>query len=176
MPSFFNLCPRCGSPRIAFRKGKEFLCPDCGFDLFHNVAVSAGIFLRLKGKLLFELRAKEPAKGKLCLPGGFADPGESLEDAVLRECREELGIKPSSLSYLASFPNTYEYAGIAYSTCDIYFTGDIGETELEASKPDPVEVSGVELLASDEVDPEDLAFPSLRLAFAAYLKETDSGT
>ena len=38
-------------------------------------------------------RAVEPAKGTWCLPGGFIEIDESIEEAVLRELREETGIE-----------------------------------------------------------------------------------
>ena len=38
-------------------------------------------------------RAVEPAKGQWCLPGGFIEIDESIEEGVLRELEEETGIK-----------------------------------------------------------------------------------
>jgi ADP-ribose pyrophosphatase YjhB (NUDIX family) len=38
-------------------------------------------------------RSVEPAKGKWCLPGGFIEIDETIEEAVLRELEEETGIR-----------------------------------------------------------------------------------
>ena len=122
MQNKFNMCPECGSKNIEWRNGKKWLCPDCGFDLYCNVAAAVGIVLYDdEYNVLFEVRAKEPRKGFLCLPGGFVDPDESAEDAVVRECHEELDAEVYGSKFLCSFPNTYEYKNIEYKTCDIFF-------------------------------------------------------
>ena len=122
MKNSFNMCPMCGSKKIEWHNGKKWLCPDCGFDLYSNVAAAVGIVLYdSECNVLFEVRAKEPRKGFLCLPGGFVDPDEAAEDAVTRECREEIGAEVTGAEYLCAYPNTYEYKNIEYKTCDIFY-------------------------------------------------------
>ena len=118
----FNLCPNCGSKNIKNVKNRKWLCQDCGFDLYNNVASAVGLIICDKeNKILLEERAKEPKKGFLAFPGGFVDPDETAEQACIRECMEEIGAKPAELKYLCSFPNTYEYKNITYKTCDLFF-------------------------------------------------------
>ncbi|MHA2004831.1 MAG: NUDIX domain-containing protein, partial [Candidatus Thorarchaeota archaeon] len=50
-----------------------------------------GIVVGPEGILLV-VRDKEPAKGRLSFPGGGVDVGETQEQAVVREVREETGI------------------------------------------------------------------------------------
>lgn len=54
-------------------------------------------------KVLLIRRGLEPFQGKWALPGGFVRVGESLEDAVRRELREETGIDQLFLEQLYSF-------------------------------------------------------------------------
>jgi 8-oxo-dGTP diphosphatase len=54
------------------------------------LAVSAAIFR--KGRVLIVRRARPPANGLYTLPGGGVELGETLEEAVVREAREETGL------------------------------------------------------------------------------------
>lgn len=62
------------------------------------LAVSAAIFR--DGRVLIVRRARPPAPGLYTLPGGGVELGETLEEAVIREVREEtaLEIKPVALA------------------------------------------------------------------------------
>ena len=122
----FKMCPMCGSLKIENHGNRKWVCPDCGFDLYCNVAAAVGVIIRDRyNNVLFEVRAKEPRKGFLALPGGFVDFGESAEEAVVRECREEIGVPVEGAEFLCTAPNTYEYKNIEYKTCDIFFVADL---------------------------------------------------
>ena len=55
------------------------------------LAVSAAIFR--DGRVLIVRRAQPPAHGVYTLPGGGVELGETLEQAVIREVREETGLE-----------------------------------------------------------------------------------
>jgi NAD+ diphosphatase len=167
----FRFCPSCGAAGIDFLDGKRWLCKRCGFEYFHNVATAAGVILhRPEGIALLE-RARDPGKGKLGLPGGFVDPGERAEEAVLRECREEIGWAPPRLDYIGSFPNAYRYGGVVYDTCDLYFYYRFSESDdLPAFTLRDGEALAIGFRPLEDVRAEDLAFPSLAMALEAYAK------
>ena len=50
-----------------------------------------GVILE-NGEILLIKRKGEPFKGKWALPGGFVEYNEKVEDAVIREIREETGV------------------------------------------------------------------------------------
>src|SRR5580698_9374986 len=62
------------------------------------LAVSAAIFR--EGRVLIVRRARPPAHGLYTLPGGGVELGETLEEAVVREVREEtsLNVEPVALA------------------------------------------------------------------------------
>lgn len=59
------------------------------------------------GEVLFGVRSVQPNSGKLSLPGGFVDVGETAEQAAVREAKEELGIDTTILSCLGTYATTY---------------------------------------------------------------------
>jgi ADP-ribose pyrophosphatase YjhB (NUDIX family) len=163
----FRFCPGCGRRGIASKGRRRWRCPVCGFEYFHNVATAAGVLVELSGGILLLERAKEPGRGRLCLPGGFVEPGESLEEAARRECREEIGWTPGSLTFVASFPNDYPFKGVPYSTCDCYFScrasdAEGGPLDQTALRLDPTESQGLVVAPFCAIPWERLAFPSVR--------------
>lgn len=181
MENNFNLCPSCGSRKIQWRDGKKWLCPDCGFDLYCNVAAAVGIVLYDDfGNLLFEVRAKEPRKGFLCLPGGFVDPDESAEEAVVRECREEMGADILGAEFLCTFPNTYLYKNFEYKTCDIFFKAKLSPKYkdmfdyIKTLHREESEVVGFEVrrvVTADDVEALPLAFESAHKTLLKFVEE-----
>jgi mutator protein MutT len=55
--------------------------------------VGVGAVIIRDGKILLEKRRSEPAKGKWSIPGGLVELGESAEQAVIREVKEETGLE-----------------------------------------------------------------------------------
>ncbi|MGL5326660.1 MAG: NUDIX hydrolase, partial [Aeromonas sp.] len=99
----------------------------------------------------------------LDLPGGFVDPGESLEVALRRELQEELGLDVSAqpCTYLGSFPNIYPYDGITYHTCDIFFAITLSEKPVIQPADD---VAACQWLKISDIPLPRFAFESTRTA------------
>lgn len=118
----FRYCPCCGSSRYEANSAKSKRCSDCGFEQFMNPSAAyVAIIYDEKGRWLVVRRKKEPAKGTLDLPGGFADIGETAEEGVAREVKEETNLDVDSCRYLFSIPNSYLYSGISIPTLDMFF-------------------------------------------------------
>ena len=171
MQNDFNFCPACGGKRIQNVKMRKWLCADCGFDLYNNVASAVGLIVcDAEGRVLLERRGKEPRKGFLAFPGGFVDPDETAEEAAVRECSEELGVEPKSLLYLCSFPNTYEYKNIVYKTCDLFFEAELpAGAELVAQKEEVAAFEWWPVRNKKELDNLPLAFESARSTLLHWL-------
>ena len=177
----FNYCPGCASKNITFNEGKVFRCPDCGFTYYHNIAAATGCLITVPDsegnkdeRLVFLVRGKEPAVGKLDLPGGFVDIGEGVIEGLLRELREEISwTPPSPVQLFASFSNVYQYKNIDYNTCDMYFSVSAPGLKPEDLKLEKAEIAGVRFLKPEEIDFSQFAFPSTVKAVKSYLGNLD---
>lgn len=164
---FFKHCPSCGTPREAVL-AQPVACATCGFTLYMNTTCAAAAFLRRDdGQVLFIRRARDPARGKLAIPGGFVDAGETAESGLRREFMEEVGIAVSDISFLCSQPNSYLYNGITYPVLDFFFsaraTGEENPRALDA-------VDSFCWLDPAAVPEEEIAFPSMVHAMRVYLE------
>jgi ADP-ribose pyrophosphatase YjhB (NUDIX family) len=118
------------------------------------------------GAVLMLRRAKDPARGRLAIPGGFIDIGETAENALRRETREEVGLELGEPSYLCSQINSYAYEGVTYPVLDFFFTASA--LAPEAAQPlDGVE--SFEWTMPDRVNPDEIAFPSIRRALSEFI-------
>lgn len=75
--------------------------------MYKRIALTVdGIISRGKGKkleILLIQRGRGPFKGKWALPGGFVEYGETVENAVAREIKEETGLKARIRSILGVY-------------------------------------------------------------------------
>src|SRR5690606_23318797 len=79
------------------------VCTTCGFAAFPRVS-PAMIVLVHKGDACLLARAAHHPTGMHSVLAGFVEPGESLEECVAREIREEVGIEVGDIRYVASQP------------------------------------------------------------------------
>ncbi|MBL0640882.1 NUDIX domain-containing protein [Aeromonas veronii] len=157
-------CPKCGGQTLQSVSPKEFRC-GCGFHFFQNVATAVMVALCWQDEVLVAVRARNPGKGLLDLPGGFVDPGESLEGALVRELQEELGLDVSvqPFIYLGSYPNIYPYDSITYHTCDTFFAIRLNEKPVIQPADD---VAACQWLKISDISLSRFAFESTRTAMA----------
>jgi dihydropteroate synthase len=162
---FFNCCPACGSSDITFDDNKKFSCRKCAFTYFHNVAAAVGAILEYDKKIVLIKRAKEPGKDKLDLPGGFVDPKESAEEAVIREVKEELKIDLKEPKYLGSYPNIYKYEDVLYHTCDLFFYYKIDSLPTDFDRK---EIKDLVVINPLEIPDDEIAFESVKMGIGIF--------
>lgn len=152
-------CPKCGSNEFPLTGSRSFKCRSCGFHIYFNSSAAvAALVTNGQGKLMLVKRGVEPDYGKLDLPGGFVDPGETAENAIKRELAEELGMTVKSLRYIASAPNEYIFGGLSVFTLDMAFLV-IPESLGNLSPMD--DILDYKFYAENEIDYCEIPAPSI---------------
>ena len=113
-------CGACGTPTRPAARERAMGCPECGLLAFPRLS-PAVIMVVHRGPELLLAHGRafpQPFYGPLA---GFVEVGETLEHAVRREVREEVGVEVGQVEYITSqpwpFPNSLmigffaEYAG-----------------------------------------------------------------
>jgi NAD+ diphosphatase len=98
-----RFCANCGSLTEIVEAGYSRHCPRCGATHFPRTDPVVIMTVERQGRLLLGRRAGWP-EGRLSVLAGFVSPGESAEEAVVREVYEESGIVARDPVYVASQP------------------------------------------------------------------------
>jgi NAD+ diphosphatase len=127
-------CPRCGAAteRIASEWGKR--CPACRYEHYPHLHPAVIVLVRDGDRVLLARKAIW-APGRYALVAGFVDNGESLEGAVRREVKEEVGVDVDDIRYVGSqnwpFPSQLMVGFVArYAGGEV----SIDATELEDAR------------------------------------------
>lgn len=146
-------------------------CPECGRSWYRNPSPSTGCAIVENGRVLVTVRAGEPEKGRVDVPGGFLEPGEHPVDALVREVREELGIEIDDIvGPLVIATHTYGEDGP--------FVLALGFAARPAEgDPTPADdVASFRWVSADELDNLDFAWPHDRELVEISLELEGEGT
>lgn len=158
--SLFRYCPKCGSEEFNINNKESKKCNSCGFVYYFNSAAAiVAVIENSKNEVLVARRAKDPAKGTLDLPGGFAAMHETIEETVRREVLEETRLVISSLKYIFSIPNIYVYSDFEVHTMDLFFECKVDDFSNINAQDDVLELL---FIPKNELNPDDFGLTSIK--------------
>ncbi len=138
------------------------VCRECGFVHYLDPKVSACAIITVDNKLVLLKRGIQPGYGKWVFPGGYVDRGEELEQAAIRETREETGVDVR----IDGLVGAYSYGGSPVIV--VVYAATILAGELQALD----ESIGLRLFERGKIPWDDLAFPSTSDALKDYYRQS----
>jgi ADP-ribose pyrophosphatase YjhB (NUDIX family) len=164
-----TFCRRCGE-RLEHRQGALYICTQ-DHRIFANASpATALILVNDHNELLVLKRARDPGKGMLDAPGGFCDGPESLEAAIVREVKEEVGFDEADYTaprYLFSQPNAYEFGGETLPALDCIFVARMKTNKEPVAGDDAAAATWV---PAAELDLGKVCFPSVREGYRRIIE------
>jgi NAD+ diphosphatase len=140
-------CPTCGAPTEMRNAGYVRACSNSACGALHFPRTDPAIIVRVthKGRCLL---ARQPAyrPGLRSILAGFIEPGESFEDAVRREVKEEVNLDLATLSYVGSQPWPFPTS---------LMVGFVAESVGDEIRVDGREIESAEWWTRDEVRHEE---------------------
>lgn len=160
----YSHCPKCGASLTlrSIKSGEpdRLVCTGCGFIFFLDPKVAVGTIVSTVSGIALVQRGIEPAFGKWVFPGGFVDRGERVEDAAVRETREEACLDV----HLTGLLNVY--SSTEHPVIIIVYTAEIISGNLAAGD----ETLDARYYPFEDIPWRELAFPSTVEALRDYLK------
>ena len=125
-----HYCSRCGTELI-WNSDISKVCLHCKSEVWPQLAIAIIVLIHNKDKVLL-VHAKNFRENLYGLVAGFVETGESLEEAVIREIKEETGLEVTNIQYQSSQPWPYPSNLMAGFMAE-YKSGDISLQESELS-------------------------------------------
>lgn len=162
----YKFCFICGS-KLKYNQANSFTCTGCGFNFYVNPTFcTAAILENEKGEILLVKRKLEPKKGYWDSPGGFVDLEESVEEGMVRELKEELGLDIKEIKYFKSYSDTYFWDGINFATIGLTYIAKINSQEKMTATDD---VAGFKFFKKEEIPLDEIGFESFKQALSDYI-------
>ncbi|MFZ7111464.1 MAG: NAD(+) diphosphatase [Desulfatiglandales bacterium] len=96
-------CGRCGAPVRPIPQERAKVCPECGLKAFPRLS-PAVIAAVVRDERILLARANRFPVHMYSVLAGFVEPGETLEECLRREVKEEVGLEIGDIRYFGSQP------------------------------------------------------------------------
>jgi NAD+ diphosphatase len=109
-----RFCSKCGAATASVEGGARRQCTVCETRYYPSVDPSIIVLVEHEGRALLAGRVGGPGGRKSCV-AGFVEPGESIEEAVVREVFEETGVHVGDVEY--SYSQPWPFPGVLMIGC-----------------------------------------------------------
>ena len=154
-----RFCGRCGLPTQHGSGERMLKCPSCGNTIYPKIAPAVIVGL-IDGNRLLMTKYNGRAYKRYALIAGFTEIGETAEETVIREVKEEVGLKAKNVRYYKSQPWGTEQDLLLGYFCDL--DGD------DTIHLDEDELSTAEWVHRDDMDMEEDGFSLTREMMCAF--------
>ncbi len=120
----------------------------------HSGRTATAIIPYPNSKILLIKRDTEPFKGYWALPGGRLEPGETVEQTIVREVKEETGLEVTVLRKVGEYHERGTQDGVEYDYYPACFVVRVVGGEIRRQ---PSEIQEIKLFRLSDF-PKDLAF------------------
>ncbi|MGW8320358.1 MAG: NAD(+) diphosphatase [Thermodesulfobacteriota bacterium] len=134
-------CGQCGRPTEDKTDERAKTCPDCGLNCYPRLSPAVIVAVVKDDRLLLATSPRFRTRFWSVL-AGFVEPGETLEECVVREVQEEVGILVRNVRYFDSQPWPFP------DSLMLGFTAEYAEGEI---KTDGAEIVDAEWFAADNL-------------------------
>jgi NAD+ diphosphatase len=130
-----QFCSRCGASTQTMENERAKKCPECGFTSYPRLSPAIIVSVERasdQGPEILLARSHRHPTGLYSVLAGFVEPGETLEECVRREVKEEVGIEIKNIRYFGSQPWPFPNSLMLAFTAE-YASGEIvlEEEEME---------------------------------------------
>ncbi len=132
-------CGRCGGKTYTRDNERAKACPECKLMNFPRLSPAVIMAVERGNELLLARSSRFPS-GLYSVLAGFVEPGETIEECVVREVREEVGVSVGNVRYVASQPWPFPNSLMLGFSAE-YRSGEI--------TPDPVEIAAAGWFTAD---------------------------
>jgi len=115
-------CGKCGA-KTKWQTAISKVCPECKREIWPKLSPAVIVLIRREDKVLL-VQSRTFRRRYYGLVAGFVELGESLEESLMREVREEVGVEICNLKYFGSQPWPYPRNLMIGFTAD-YRSGEI---------------------------------------------------
>ena len=127
-----KFCGKCGTKTAEKPDERAIVCPNCNTVVFPKISPAIIVAILCKDKILLAHNSNFEQK-RYSLVAGYVDVGETLEETVMREVKEEVGLDVKNIRYYKSQP--WAFSG----SMMIGFTAEADDTQ--PIRPDNVEIT-----------------------------------